>query len=99
MIFVFYCYEKLIHCKITDSLKLLDSKTSKINLYIFYYCAMHQKKLGYLQCIHFPCKAIINSQEMGKPKEPAPAWDFTAGFLSASLFLPIPAFKRQQLAV
>lgn len=51
-------------------------------------------KWGHLKWIHFPSKAIINSQEMGKLGERAPALDFTAGFHGAPLFLPIPALKK-----
>lgn len=52
-------------------------------------------KWGHLKWIHFPSKAIINSQEMGKLGERAPALDFTAGFHGAPLFLPIPALKKR----
>lgn len=53
-------------------------------------------KWRHLTWINFPGKAIINSQEMGKLGERAPALDFTAGFHRAPLFLPIPALERLQ---
>lgn len=62
----------------------------------FIYLLSHAAfKLGYLSASISYSKAIINTQEMGKLGERAPARDFTAGFHRASLFLPIPALKKR----
>ncbi len=99
----------LLPCKLW---KLLNIKAHSVKLIArFHHTCTFNSSLGCYICllshaavkwrclkwIHFPSKAIINSQEMGNSKKGVPAWDFTADFHRASLFLPIRASQRLQL--